>query len=293
MARKFFAAKMRNSRGRVMKFIKMQGLKNDYVFIDCFKEKVLNPESLAVKISDRRSGVGGDGLILITPSKLADAGVRIYNADGSVAEMCGNGVRCAAKYLYDEKIVSKNRFKIETAGGIKEVSVYPVNGAVKTVAVDMGAPDFSPEKVSLNSPESVIMRPFLFKGKKLYLTALSVGNPHAAVLTDGPQNTDLFAVKDFITSSDLFLSEVNFEFYEILNDREIDMRVIERGSGETYACGTGATAVSVAAGLIGGVDLKKGVTVNMKGGAVTVKKRGENYILTGGAEYCFKGEYNG
>ena len=276
-----------------MKFIKMQGLKNDYVFIDCFREKVERPESLAVKISDRRSGVGGDGLILITPSEFADAGVKIYNADGSVAEMCGNGVRCAAKYLYDEKIVSKKRFKIETAGGIKEVIVYPVNGAVKTVSVDMGAPDFSPEKARLKTPESVIMRPFLFKGKRLYLTALSVGNPHAAVLTIDPQNSDIFAVKDFITSSDLFLGEVNFEFYEILSDREITMRVIERGSGETYACGTGATAVSVAAELIGGADLCGGVTVKMKGGSVTVKKRGENYLLTGGAEYCFKGEYNG
>ena len=276
-----------------MKFIKMQGLKNDYVFVDCFKEKVVNPESLAIKISDRRSGVGGDGLILITPSKTADAGMLIYNADGSVAEMCGNGVRCAAKYLFDAGLVSKKTFKIETAGGVKSVTVTPENGVVKSVTVNMGAPDFSPEKVHLNSLSPVIMRPFLYKGEKYFLTAVSVGNPHAAVLTEKPYDRDVFGVKNFIKSSGIFTREVNFEFYEIASEKNIIMRVIERGSGETFACGTGATAVSAAAELIGGVNLKKGVKVEMAGGAGTVKKRGDNLTLTGGAEYCFTGEYGG
>lgn len=274
-----------------MKFIKMQGLKNDYVFIDCFRQAIENPANLAVKISDRRTGVGGDGLILITPSKNAEAALKIYNADGSVAEMCGNGVRCAAKYLFDSGAVNKKTFKIETAGGIKTVAVSVVKGVAKRVTVDMGAPDFSPEKALLNQSAPVIMRPFAYRRENHFLTALSVGNPHAAVLTRGLKKCDVFGLKDFIKSSNLFTGEVNFEFYEIVDETTINMRVIERGSGETFACGTGATAVSIAAGLIGGVNLKSGVTVNMKGGAVTVKKRGESYALTGDAEYCFKGEW--
>ena len=274
-----------------MKFIKMQGFKNDYVFIDCFKERVENAESLAIKISDRRTGVGGDGLILITPSKIATAALVIYNADGSVAEMCGNGVRCAAKYLFDSGFVSKKTFKIETAGGVKKVTVAAADGVVKRVTADMGAPDFSPEKALLNSSAPVIMRPFLFKGENYFLTALSVGNPHAAVFTADLKKCDVFGLKNYIKSSGLFTGEVNFEFYEITDEKIINMRVIERGSGETFACGTGATAVAAAAGLIRGANIKKGVKVKMKGGTVTIKKRGENFMLTGEAEYCFKGEW--
>lgn len=276
-----------------MKFVKMQCLKNDYVLIDCFRETILNPNSLAVKISDRRSGVGGDGLVFITPSKVADAGVIIFNADGSAIEACGNGLMCAARYLYDEKIVYKKQFKVETESGIKEVEIIPVNGVIINVSVGMGVVDFSPVKSKLKPSTPVIMRPFIFEGKRLFLTVLSVANPHAVVLAYNIKDLDVFAVKDFIRNFDLFIGEVNFEFFEICNAHRINMRVVERGNGETYACGTGAIAVCATAELLAGVDLVKGVSVNTKCGSITVNKRGENYMLTGVAEYCFKGEFKG
>ncbi len=265
-----------------MKFTKMQGIGNDYVYIDCFKEEVNNPAELAVKVSDRHFGIGSDGLILICPSEVADCRMRMYNADGSESEMCGNGIRCVGKYVYDHKIVNKKEFTVETGAGIKNLTVLEEGGKAKAVAVDMGIPEITSEV-----PEKIII-----DGTEYEFIGISMGNPHAIYYMDGIDDLDLEAIGPSFETHERFPERTNSEFIEVVNDHYIRMRVWERGSGETWACGTGATASAVASALCGLTGDK--VEVELKGGNLLIEwdRESGHVTMTGPATEVFQGEFD-
>lgn len=277
-----------------MRFTKMQGLGNDYVYVNCFKEKIDNPPELARRISDRHFGVGSDGLIMINPSDKADFEMEMYNADGSRGEMCGNGIRCVAKYVYDYGLTDKTSISVETLGGIKYLDLTVQDGKVKLVKVNMGRPELAPSKVPVAAEgDRAVDEPITVDGKKYRMTCVSMGNPHAVIFTDRDiRELPLEEIGPKFENHERFPKRVNTEFVRVLDRRTAEMRVWERGSGETLACGTGACAVAVACVLNGLTEDE--VTVRLLGGDLQIKWDRENDIvyMTGPAEVVFDGEWN-
>lgn len=276
-----------------MKFTKMHGLGNDYVYVNCFEEKIDNPTEVAKFVSDRHTGIGSDGLIMINPSKVADCEMEMYNADGSRGEMCGNGVRCVGKYVYDYGITDKTSISVETLGGIKYLDFTIEDGKVKLVRVDMGAPILKPELIPIvmddKDAETVIDSPIIVDGKEYRMTGVSMGNPHDVVFWDGIDDMDIETIGPKFENHERFPKRINTEFVEVLDRHTAKMRVWERGSGETQACGTGACAVAVACILNGLTEDK--VTVKLLGGDLQIEwNREENKVyMTGPATTVFDG----
>ena len=276
-----------------MKFTKMQGIGNDYVYVNCLQETIENPSELAKKISDRHYGVGSDGLIMINPSDKADFEMEMYNADGSRGEMCGNGIRCVAKYVYDYGLTDKTSISVETLAGIKYLDLTVEDGKVVLVKVDMGKPMLRPEEVPVVSEkEEVIDEPITVDGQEYRMTCVSMGNPHAVVFID--QDVKEFPLETVgvkFENHERFPKRVNTEFVNVLDRHTAQMRVRERGSGETLACGTGACAVAVACALNGLTEDE--VTVKLLGGDLQIKwDREKNTVyMTGPAEVVFDGEW--
>lgn len=274
-----------------MKFTKMHGCGNDYVYINCFKETVKNPEALAVRVSDRHFGIGSDGLILICPSETADFRMKMYNADGSMGEMCGNGIRCVAKYVYDHGMTDKTHLTIETGAGTKQLDLTVEAGKVSLVRVDMGEPVLEAEKIPVESDkERVINEPILVQGTEWKMTCVSMGNPHAVVFVTDTKNLEIEEVGPCFENHKRFPKRVNTEFVQFISRNEINMRVWERGAGETWACGTGTCASVMACILNGYTDDE--VLVHLLGGDLKIAyDRESNHIfMTGPAATVFEGE---
>ncbi|MBR0410425.1 MAG: diaminopimelate epimerase [Eubacterium sp.] len=274
-----------------MKFTKMNGIGNDYVYINCFEEKVEDPEALAIKVSDRHFGVGSDGLILIRPSRVADFQMDMYNADGSRGEMCGNGIRCVGKYVYDYGLTDKTEITVDTLAGIKTLQLTVKDGKTVLVRVDMGAPVLDADRIPVLAEESpVINAPIEVLGQEYRMTCVSMGNPHAVVFVDNVKDFDLLKIGPHFENHPCFPKRVNTEFVEVLDRQTANMRVWERGSGETLACGTGTCATVVACVLNGLTDDR--VTVHLLGGDLFIEwDRKENRIyMTGPAATVFDGE---
>ena len=274
-----------------MKFTKMNGIGNDYVYVNCFKEKVDDPASLARFVSERHFGVGSDGLILIRPSDRADFQMDMYNADGSRGEMCGNGIRCVGKYVYDYGLTDKKEITVDTLAGIKVLQLFVEEGRVASVRVNMGSPILEAEKIPVIADKSpVINEPIEVDGRKFRMTCISMGNPHAVVFVKNVKALAIEEIGPHFENHPRFPNRVNTEFVELIDRNTVNMRVWERGSGETLACGTG-TCATVAACVLNGLTEDK-VTVHLLGGDLLIEwDREENLIyMTGPASTVFDGE---
>lgn len=261
---------------------------NDYLFFDCFEESLCDPSSVALSVCDRRRSVGADGIIMMEKSAVADAKMRIFNADGSEGRMCGNGIRCAGKFLREEKGLEKEILTIETLSGIKKLKHFSRAG-LDYFTVDMGRPILSPAAIpALFEGEAVVGRP-LFAGKQYRVTCLSMGNPHC-VIFESPDGVDLEKIGPILERHSAFPDRVNVEFAIPIGENEFSMRVWERGSGETHACGTGACAVAVAAVLNGLARAGSDILIRLKGGELTVRYTEDTVLMTGSAEFAFRGE---
>ena len=273
-----------------MRFTKMYGTGNDYVYVNCFEETVRDPAALAVQISRHHFGVGADGLVLIEPSPVADFGMCIFNADGSESEMCGNATRCIAKYVYERGLTDKKDIMLMTGSGLKELKLSVRNGIVQSVRVDMGMPTFTPEAIPVKLPGEMIINAPLHAGDVTYnITCLSMGNPHCVVFVSEPYEVDLPMVGSLLENHHVFPHRTNVEFVTVKGRDNIHMRVWERGSGETLACGTGACAALVASVLAGKAD--RDACVHLPGGNVYVSWSPEdNHVYQeGGANFVFDG----
>jgi diaminopimelate epimerase len=266
-----------------IEFTKMHGAGNDFVFLDCRKKPISNLELIAKKLCDRRFGIGADQLLTVHPSKVADFKMEIYNADGSQVEMCGNGIRCFAKYVHDRGITQKRELEVETLAGIMRPRIVG-----DLVEVDMGEPILEGRKIPVDADGQIINRPLSVAGTRYGVTCVSMGNPHCIVYLEEIEALDLERIGPRFEHHPFFPKRVNTEFIKILSPQEVKMRVWERGAGETWACGTGACAVGVA-GVITGRTAKK-ITVHLKGGDLLVEWRGNNRVyMTGGADEVFRG----
>lgn len=276
-----------------IKFTKMQGIGNDYIYIDCFKENIENPEKLAKEMSPRHFSVGSDGVILICPSEKADAKMRMFNIDGSEGKMCGNGIRCVAKYVYDNGIAKKDKITVETLSGVKEISVCAENGVAKTLTVNMGKPELCPEKIPvIFSMDKLINEPCQINGKEYKITAVSMGNPHAVIYFNKIDSLDLQNSGYYFENNPIFPQKVNTEFVKVIDEKTLKMRVYERGSGETYACGTGACAVVVASVLNGLCKKDTEITVKLLGGDLFITYSSDGFVyMRGPAKTVYEGEY--
>ncbi len=275
----------------MLKFTKMHGIGNDYVYINCFEEKVEDPAELSRLVSRQHFGVGSDGLILICPSDKADFMMKMYNADGSQAEMCGNGIRCVGKYVYDYGLTDKDEITVETLAGIKYLKLIIEEGKVAQVRVNMGAPVLEAKKIPVISRQSpVVDMPIEINGKYWSMTCVSMGNPHAVVFINDVKGLDIETVGPEFENHTAFPQRVNTEFVEVIDKNTVRMRVWERGSGETLACGTGACAVAVAGVLTGKTGDE--ITVHLVGGDLKIHwDREENLVyMTGPATRVFDGE---
>lgn len=274
-----------------MKFTKMHGIGNDYVYVNCLQEKVEDPSGTARKVSDRHFGIGSDGLILIKPSKKADFEMEMYNADGSRGAMCGNGIRCVAKYVYDYGLTDKTSISVETGSGIKYLDLTVENNKVTMVKVDMGEPDLTASHIPIKAQtEQVIDEPIEVDGKTYRITGVSMGNPHGVVFLDDIDSLDIEKIGPSFENHVRFPDRINTEFVQLDNRSHVRMRVWERGSGETLACGTGACAVAVAC-VVNGLTQRE-VTVSLRGGDLEIcwdEKDGHVY-MTGPATVVFDGE---
>ncbi|SMC85875.1 diaminopimelate epimerase [Papillibacter cinnamivorans] len=273
-----------------MKFTKMQGLGNDYIYINCFEEHLERPEELSRKLSDRHFGVGADGLILIGPSKTADFKMEMYNADGSSGEMCGNGIRCVGRYVHDRGLTDQETITVETGAGIKTLRLHVEDGKAKKATVDMGEPILEPEKIPvLGGGERFIARSVEVGGREWTVTCVSMGNPHAVIFVPETEALNLAEIGPLFEFHPLFPNRINTEFVKVLDGETLQMRVWERGSGETMACGTGACATLVAAVLNG--FCKRSGTVRLLGGTLQITwDEGDNHVyMTGPAEFVFDG----
>lgn len=275
-----------------MKFTKMQGIGNDYVYVNCFDETVADPERVSEIISDRHFGIGADGLVLIMPSDKADFRMRMFNADGSEGNMCGNATRCIGKFVYDNHLTDKTNITLETRSGIKKLTLYPENGKVKTVLVDMGKAVLKPADIPMNvSGDTFINKPITVDGKEVFITAVSMGNPHAVTYVDDVDSLELEKIGPSFENHPLFPERVNTEFIKILDESTMQMRVWERGSGETWACGTGACAATAASVLNGYFPHDKEITVKLRGGDLFITYKSDGTVLMRGpAETVFTGE---
>jgi len=281
-----------------LRFTKMQGIGNDYVYVNGFEERVENPNDLARQISDRHFGVGSDGLVLILPSGTSDVRMRMFNADGSESEMCGNAVRCVGKYVYDHGIQVKDVITVETRAGVKIVRLLFEAGEVCGATVDMGEPELNPARIPVltetsgdGSQQRFVARPVDVNGQLYEITAISMGNPHAVIFMKGIDDLDLPRIGPRFEHHPLFPKRTNTEFAEVISSTKVRMRVWERGAGETLACGTGACAVAVACVLNGYAGRE--VEVELKGGSLHIHwDEASNHVyMTGGAVTVFSGEY--
>ena len=278
-----------------MMFFKMQGLGNDYVYIDCINGKEpIDIKNLTNRLSNRHFGVGSDGLILLCKSKVADLKMRMFNSDGSEAQMCGNGIRCVAKLAYELGLICEEITTIETLSGIKTLKLNIVNGKVKTVEVDMGAPILEATKIPVSSSAKIedkkVKAEVKIKNKKIELTCVSMGNPHAVTFVNDIKKFKVAEYGPILENADIFPEKANIEFVEVVDKNNIKMRVWERGSGETLACGTGACSSVVASSLNGYTDRK--VNVQLLGGNLEIEWKPNNHVhMTGPAVTVFKGEW--
>ena len=273
-----------------MKFTKMQGLGNDYVYVNCFEEKIENPPAVARYVSDRHFGIGSDGLIMINPSEVADFEMEMYNADGSRGEMCGNGIRCVAKYVYDYGLTDKTQISVETLGGIKYLDLTVEDGKVVLVKVDMGKPELKSDLIPIISEnEKVIDEPIEVDGQVYHMTGVSMGNPHTVIYVDDVKNLDLEKIGPKFENHERFPKRINTEFVHCIDRNTVEMRLWEWGSGETLACGTGACAVAVASILNNLTDTR--VTVKLLGGDLQIEwdQKKNHVFMTGPAKVVFDG----
>ena len=274
-----------------MKFTKMHGIGNDYVYVNCFKEEVKNPEAVAKMVSDRHFGIGSDGLILIKPSQKADFQMDMYNADGSQSAMCGNGIRCVAKYVYDYGLTDKIQISVDTKSGVKYLDLTVEDGKTVLIKVNMGAAQLAAAKIPILSEKNqVIDEPIEVNGKEYRMTGVSMGNPHAVIYMDDIKGLDIEKIGPEFEHHPCFPERINAEFVRVIDEQTMEMRVWERGSGETLACGTGACAVAVASILNG--YTKDEVTVKLLGGDLYIQWDRENNLvyMTGPAAVVFDGE---
>ena len=285
---------MRDSKTK-LRFTKMQGIGNDYIYFSTFGQWINNPEALAVRLSDRHFGIGGDGVILVAPSRVADAQMKMYNRDGTEGKMCGNGIRCVGKFLYDHGMVNikeKDEITIETLSGIKSLKAYTTDGEVKTLRVDMGKAILDPKQIPVDlSGDKVVDRRVTIGMQDYRITCVSIGNPHCVVFVDSDiDNINLEEIGPLFENDPIFPERVNTEFVTVLNDRTIKMRVWERGSGETWACGTGACAVAVPACENGFCKKGDDIKIKLKGGDLIINYTDETVYMTGNAEKVYEGE---
>ena len=274
-----------------MKFTKMHGTGNDYIYVNGFEEKLENPSEAAVKLSDRRFGIGSDGLILILPSDVADCRMEMFNADGSIGKMCGNGIRCVAKYVYDRGLVKKDVLRVETRSGVKTLQLRVEDGKVASVRVNMGQPELDPEKIPVlfSKDRMVDEEVYTPSGNVWRVTCVSMGNPHAVMFVDDVEGLNLPAIGPEMEKHAMFPERANLEFAQVTGPHEVQMRVWERGSGETLACGTGACACAVASVLTGKAD--RDVTVHLRGGDLHVfwDPDTDDVYMEGPAAFVFDG----
>ena len=274
-----------------MKFTKMQGIGNDYVYVNCFEEVVENPASLAQLVSDRHFGIGSDGLILIRPSAKADFFMEMFNADGSRSEMCGNGIRCVGKYVYDHGLTDKTEIDVNTLAGVKHLALHVEGRHVASVTVDMGEPVLEPREIPVVAERGPVVGELIeVAGRQFAMTCVSMGNPHAVVFVDDTVGFPLEEVGQPFEFHPAFPRRVNAEFVQVLSRTEVNMRVWERGTGETLACGTGACASTVACILNGLTEDE--ITLHLLGGDLAVRwDRESNHVfMTGPATTVFEGE---
>lgn len=277
-----------------MKFTKMHGIGNDYVYINCFEVEVADPASLAIEISDRHFAVGSDGLILIMPSDVADVRMRMFNSDGSESEMCGNGIRCVAKYAYDHNLARKTEMAIETGNGVLQLSLFPGrDGLIESVRVNMGEPGLTRADLPMiGAPgERVVNVPLTLADQQFQITCVSMGNPHCVIYVDDVENFPVAEIGTQIEHHEWFPQRTNVEFVQIVSPTEVIQRTWERGAGETLACGTGASAVTVAGVLTGRTERK--ITNRLRGGDLNLEWIEEGPVMkTGPAVEVFNGEYH-
>lgn len=274
-----------------MKFTKMQGLGNDYIYVNCLEEEIPNPNEVSKFVSDRHFGIGSDGLVLICPSHVADFKMRMFNSDGSESEMCGNAIRCVGKYVYDNRFTQKTIVNIETLAGIKVLELRIKNDLVDQVRVDMGEPILKSEKIPVNlTTDRVIKHPVQILDKTFYITAVSMGNPHAVSYIDDVDGFDLHKYGPVMETNELYPRKINAEFVKVIDNKTLKMRVWERGAGETLACGTGACAVLVASVMNGLVE--RASTVKLLGGDLFIEwdEKDNHVYMTGPAVKVFEGE---
>ena len=276
---------------QTFKFTKMHGAGNDYIYVNCFKERLNDISAVARTVSDRHFGIGSDGLVLICPSDKADFRMDMYNSDGSRAEMCGNASRCVGKYVFDNGLTDKTKITLETLAGIKTLELNVSGSKVETVRVDMGSPVLDPKSIPVDSPdERFIAQRVMVSGKSYAVTCVSMGNPHAVIFTDDVDSIEIEKIGPLFENHPLFPKRINTEFAKIIDRRNIKMRVWERGAGETLACGTGACATLTAAYLNGLCDNEADLL--LRGGTLHIEyDTGENKVyMTGPAQTVFNGE---
>ena len=274
----------------LIKFSKMQGLGNDYIYLNCLEQVPTNPAELSIKLSDRHFGIGADGLVLIMSSTIADFRMRMFNADGSEAQMCGNASRCVAKYIYERGLSTATTLTLETAAGIKTLTLKIKNNQVELITVNLGAPILEPQKIPVNiSAPSILNYPIEIAGHEFKMTCVSMGNPHAVFFVDQITDQQVLQLGPQIEKLAIFPERTNVEFVQVLSRSLLKMRVWERGSGETLACGTGAGAVCVAAALNNLTDRQ--VKIQLLGGELQLDWAEDNQVYkTGPAEFVFEGE---
>ncbi|MCI8359296.1 MAG: diaminopimelate epimerase [Lachnospiraceae bacterium] len=279
-----------------MKFTKMHGCGNDYIYINGFAEQIAQDEkpALVQKISDRHFGIGGDGAIFINPSDEADFEMEMYNADGSRAEMCGNGIRCVAKYVYDNGLTDKTEISIVSCGQVKYLELFLKDGQVDTVRVNMGAPEFRAAMIPVTAEKedmSVINEPITVQGETYKMTCMSMGNPHAVVFVEDVEHLDIEKIGPYFETHERFPKRTNTEFVKVIDKNHVQMRVWERGTGETLACGTGCCAAAAAC-ILNGLTFET-VTVKLLGGEleITWDREADRIYMTGPATTVFTGEY--
>jgi diaminopimelate epimerase len=276
-----------------MKFTKMHGAGNDYVYVNGFRETVADPSALAIEISDRNFGVGSDGLILILPSTIADVRMRMFNADGSEAEMCGNGIRCVAKFAYEQSLARKTRLKVETGAGVLTLELFPAaDDSIARVRVDMGVPRLSREEIPMLGPaaEQAVDIELEIAGMTLHGTCVSMGNPHCVIFVEEVETFPVTELGPLIENHQLFPKRINVEFVQVLSPSEVRQRTWERGAGETLACGTGASAVAVAGVLTGRTERR--ILNHLSGGDLELEWLDSGSVMmTGPAVEVFQGEY--
>ena len=271
-------------------FTKMHGIGNDYVYVDCFENEISDPSALALAVSPRRTSIGSDGMIMICPSEVADCRMEMYNLDGSRGEMCGNGIRCVARYAWEQGLTRNNPMRVETDAGIKEIELRIDAGRVSAVTVDMGAPILEAAEIPVSGSGRIVSEPIEVEGRAYRMTCVSMGNPHAVVFVDDIEALDLERIGSLFEKHERFPNRINTEFVRVEGPDSLHMRVWERGSGETRACGTGACAVLVAASLTERAGRR--ATVHLTGGDLEIEWREDDHILmTGPAEEVFRGVF--